>query len=125
MGVVPEVYTLPSIEFVGGGVQKLLFHVYKSDNKTPLDVSGGTCNFAVRRFETMSDTPILSRTITLPSTAGNLIAITLSATDTLDWSGRYVYQMSYRDSSGVDEPPSQGLLYVTNNINKEFVRPST
>lgn len=125
MGVVPEVYTLPSIEFIGGGVQKFLFHVYKNDNKTPLDVSGGVCNFAVRRFETMMDEPILSRTFNLPATAGNLIAITLDAEDTLDWSGRYVYQLSYRDVNGIDEPPSQGILYVTNNINKEFVRPRT
>ena len=122
MGVVPEVYTLPSIEFIGGGVQKFRFHVYRSDNKTPLDVSGGVCNFAVRRFETMIDEPILSRTFELPDESGNLITITLDATDTLDWAGRYVYQLSYRDVCGVNEPPVQGLLYVTKNINQGFVR---
>lgn len=48
--------------------------------------------------------------------------VTLSPIETVDLSGKYIYQIIIRDIDGDVEIPKQGILYITNNINKNFIR---
>lgn len=51
-------------------------------------------------------------------TYDNVLTVTLSPTETVDLSGKYIYQIIIRDIDGDVEIPKQGILYITNNINK-------
>lgn len=45
----------------------------------------------------------------------------LEPSDTYELYGKFIYQISIRDVDGNVEIPQQGLMYVTNNINKSFI----
>lgn len=45
----------------------------------------------------------------------------LEPQETLDLSGKYIYQISIRNDEGDVEIPKQGILLITNNINKSFM----
>lgn len=119
-------YTLPTIDFVGGETQDLLFHVYFYKNKKPFSLSGCTSNFSIVSFTNKTGEPILSKqmasTFNDDETYDNILTITLEPGDTVDLYGKYIYQIIIKDINGDSEIPKQGILYITNNINKAFVR---
>lgn len=119
-------YTLPTIDFVGGETQDLLFHVYFYKNKKPFSLSGCTSNFSIVSFTNKTGKPILSKqmasTFNDDETYDNILTITLEPGDTVDLYGKYIYQIIIKDINGDSEIPKQGILYITNNINKAFVR---
>jgi len=55
-------------------------------------------------------------------TADNVLTVTLTPTETVELFGKYIYQIIIRDIEGDVEIPKQGILYVTNNINKNFIK---
>lgn len=118
-------YVLPTIDFVGGETQDLLFHTYFYSGNQPFDMTGCTCNFSVVNFLNRMGEPIISKSMTVtsdPTTGVNsALSVKLSAQDTAGLHGKYVYQISIKDSEGDVEIPKQGFLLVSNNINKSFV----
>ena len=118
-------YILPTIEFVGGETQELVFRALSYRSRAPFDLSGGSANFSVTPFVAKFGEPILSRTMTLSADAGgagkNVLSVTLSPADTLGLYGKFIYQISVQDAEGETEIPKQGILYITNNINKSFL----
>lgn len=119
-------YTLPTISFVGGETQDLAFNVYFYKNKKPYGLSGCTANFAIVHFLNKAGTPILSKPmasrINEAGTIDNVLTITLAPEDTVDLSGKYIYQISIRDIGGDAEIPKQGILMISTNIDKGFIR---
>ena len=120
-------YTLPTIDFVGGETQDLAFNVFFYKNKQPFSLTGCTCNFSVVSFRNKDGVPILSKQMEAifndDGTANNVLTVTLEPTDTVELKGKYIYQIIIRDINGDAEIPKQGILYITNNINKSFIRP--
>ena len=55
-------------------------------------------------------------------TADNVLGVTLDPLDTVDLCGKYIYQITIKDINGNIEIPKQGILFITNNINKSFIR---
>ena len=55
-------------------------------------------------------------------TINNVLAVTLAPTETVDLAGKYIYEIQMRDIDGDVEIPKQGILYITNNINKAFIQ---
>lgn len=119
-------YTLPTIDFVGGETQDLAFNVYFYKNKQPFSLTGCTCNFSIVSFRNKKGTPILSKQMTPifnnDGTSDNVLTVTLQPGETVDLDGKYIYQIIIKDINGDAEIPKQGILYITNNINKAFVR---
>jgi len=70
--------------------------------------------------------PILSKPMEAiyndAGTANNVLTVKLLPTETVELFGKYIYQIIIRDIDGDVEVPKQGILYVTNNINKDFIR---
>lgn len=60
--------------------------------------------------------------LSVSSQYNNVLTVKLLPTDTVDLFGKYIYQIIIRDIDGDVEIPKQGILYVTNNINKNFIR---
>ena len=56
-------YTLPTIDFVGGETQELVFNAYSYQHKRPFSMIGCTANFSVVDFTNKKGTPILTKTM--------------------------------------------------------------
>ena len=52
----------------------------------------------------------------------NVLTVSLPPSKTVDLFGKYIYQIIIRDIEGDVEIPKQGILYITNNINKNFIK---
>lgn len=119
-------YILPTIDFVGGETQDLAFNVYFYKEKKPFSLTGCDCNFSIVSFTNKMGAPILSKPMTAiyndEGSANNVLTVTLKPSDTVDLCGKYIYQIIIRDINGDAEIPKQGILYITNNINKSFFR---
>ena len=118
-------YTLPSIDFVAGETQDLAFHVFFHDGDKPFGLIGCDADFSVVNFTNRIGKPLISKKmgITSPSVDAvrNILTVTLMPQETVNLSGKYIYQISIRDPDGGVEIPKQGILYITNNINKRFI----
>lgn len=118
-------YTLPTIDFVGGETQDLSFNVYFYKNNRPFSLTGCTSNFSIVSCNNRGGAPILNKQMDSifneAGTSNNVLIVTLEPTETVDLSGKYVYQITIRDIDGDVEIPKQGILYITNNINKSFI----
>lgn len=121
-----EPYTLPTVDFVGGETQDFSFNVFFYKNAKPYSLTGCKCNFSVVSFTNKMGEPIISKEMTAifneDQSADNVLTVTLEPEDTVDLFGKYIYQITIRDINGDAEIPKQGILYITNNINKSFIR---
>ena len=119
-------YTLPTIDFVGGETQDLVFNLFFYKNKRPFSTTGVSANFAIVSFTNKMGTPILTKPMegafNDEGTINNVLTVTLEPSETVGLNGKYIYQIQIRDIDGDVEIPKQGILYITNNINKNFIR---
>lgn len=126
---IPNPYTLPPMDFVGGATQDLVFHCYFYVNKKPFDLSTCTANFSIINFINKHGEPILSKQMSIGAAdygegeVGNILRISLTAEDTVNLpAGKYIYQITIRDISGDVEIPDQGIIHIIHNINKSYIR---
>ena len=70
--------------------------------------------------------PILTKTMEvsydLEDDCDNILTVKILASETVDLFGKYIYQISMRDLGGDVEIPKQGILYISNNIDKSFIK---
>lgn len=119
-------YTLPTIDFVGGETQDLAFHAFFHSKNKPFDLTGCTSNFSVIGFTNKIGDPIITKPMQIlvsdDGDTNNILSVTIEPNETVNLSGKYIYQISIRSVEGIIEIPKQGILYITNNINKKFIR---
>ena len=122
-------YTLPTIDFVGGSTQDLAFRVYFYLNGNPFDLSSCTADFSVINYVNKKGTPLISKAMSIAEgdckdgeRVSNTLCVTLDPEDTVDLVGKFIYQITIRDISGDVEMPDHGILQITNNINKVYVK---
>lgn len=119
-------YTLPTIDFVGGETQDIVFNVYHYTNNRAFSLDGCTANFSVIAFGDKNGTPYISKEMTVlandENSIDNILSVSLTSADTVDLAGKFIYQITIKDVSGDVEIPKQGILFIINNINKNFVR---
>ncbi len=125
MSCVINPYTLPTVTFVGGETQDFAFNVYFYKDRKPFSLSGCECNFSIVAATNKTGVPILTKSMgsiyNNDGTCDNVLTVTLLPNETVDLSGKYVYQIIIKDIDGDVEIPKQGLLYIVNNINKTFL----
>lgn len=126
---IPNPYTLPSMDFVGGSTQAFVFHCYHYLNKQAQDLSSCTANFSIINFVNKKGEPLVSKQMTVgtdPIVDGeihNVLRVELDPLDTVNLpAGKYIYQIIIKDISGSVDIPNQGIIHIINNINKAFVR---
>lgn len=116
-------FSLPEWEMVGGESQKRLFTLCDSTG-LEYDVAGGSANFAIVDYVNRFGEPYLTKPINIiQSDTGvfSVLEVTLSPSETINLSGKYIYQLSISDSSGNIAIPKHGIIYILNNIDKKFV----
>lgn len=125
----PNVYTLPTIDFVGGSTQDLVFHTFFRKIDVPFDLTYCTANFSVINYVNKHGTPIISKQMQIDKgdkdvfgdIIVNLLRVTLEARETVGLEGKFIYQISIKDNTNKVEIPNLGILYISNNINKSYV----
>ena len=122
----PNPYPLPAIDFVGGETQDLMFNVYFYKSHRPFSLTGCVANFAIVSFTNKTGAPILTKPMDAifnnEGTINNVLTVTLEPKETVGLHGKYIYQIQIKDIGGDVEIPKQGILYITNNINKGFIQ---
>lgn len=126
---IPKLYILPQIDFVGGATRDFAFYCYFQVRKKPYDMSSCSANFSIANFVNKTCQPLVSKSMTIgedldvDGSVRNVLRVTLDPLDTVDLpTGKYIYQISIRDVSGDVEIPKHGIIYIANNINKDFVK---
>lgn len=119
---------LPTIHFVGGETQELVFNVYSESTRQPFDLSSCTASLAVINWVNKSGKPLISKEMsieTADSLAGdnvpNILRVTLLPTETANLVGKYLYQISIRYVSGEMDIPDHGVMYISRNIDPDFI----
>lgn len=119
-------YELPTITFVGGETRDLAFHIYHYIGRRPYSLSDCDCTFSLVNFTTKGGKPILSKEMTViydeTETIDNILTVTLESSESVNLFGKYIYQITIQDRAGEVEIPSQGIMYITNNIDKGIIR---
>jgi len=120
------IYTLPEDTFVAGQTCKYTWRLIRESGN---DFSAQDCTgtLAITNYSHKNDTPDLVKDVKFePGDNGvlNKATVTLTADDTINLDGKYIYQLSIRDTQGNIEIPNQGILYIYKNINKSFITES-
>ena len=117
-----EPYKLPAIDFVGGEQQDYKFYIYDR-NQEAFDLTGYTAEFAVQSYTNKNGTTLIRKSMTIATSYGMPVLLTVSLTksDTVNLYGKYIYQITIKDSEGKPLIPSQGTMYITNNIDRAFL----
>ena len=125
---IPNPYTLPAFDFVGGSTQDLIFHCYFFKTKKPNDLSACVADFSIINFVNKNGKPLLSKQMDIGSDpdrdgdVSNVVRVTLDSKDTLNLpAGKYIYQITIKDIDGEAEIPNQGFLLISHNINESFL----
>ena len=117
-------YKLPTVSFVGGSTQELAFHTYFENNGRPLSMSGCVGYFSIVEYLDRS-LPLLSKTMTITESpvdaTDNILRVELEPSDTIDMVGKFIYQVTIKGDHGDVDIPYQGILYVTQNIDKTII----
>ena len=117
-------YILPTINFVGGESKTLIFDTYYENKSQPCVLRNSTSEFAIIDFINRSGSPILRKPMSVLNEddgTSNSLTVNLLPDDTVKLEGKYVYQISIKDGLGNVEIPQQGLMYISNNINRGFI----
>ena len=122
-----EEYGLPTLDFVGGSTQKLIFNMYHINTERPYELTSAEVNFSAVSHLGKMGYPIISKTMEVSlgkEDVNNVASVILDSEDTVNLSGKYIYQISIKDIEGNVEVPGQGILYITDNINRSFITDS-
>lgn len=118
-----KIYTLPELTFVGGQTQEMQFNLKKTDGSF-YNARHCTTNFSVCNYSNKTGTPLFSLQPTLIMDGNqdpHTLRIIIPANKTVGLYGKYIYQLTIRDTTGKVEIPNQGIMYITKNINQGFI----
>ena len=122
-----KMYKLPEISFVGGTSEEFRFDVFHDEsNPQPFGLFGGTVNFSIVNIVNKNGTPLVSKAMEIVKSDDgvdfNVLRVSLEPTDTVDLFGKFVYQITIKDVDGNVDIPHQGIINISKNINRAFIR---
>jgi hypothetical protein len=116
---------LPEITFVGGETQTIHLRLFTPQPEAlPFDANDCLVNFAIINSSNKIGVPILSKYgSVLPDESGvpNIVSVRLLPMETAMLYGKYIYQITVIEISGDVEIPNQGHMFITKNINQNFI----
>lgn len=117
------IYTLPQDSFVAGQTRKYAWRLYRESGDS-YTANGCTGTFSLIDYSDKDSDPIFTKDLEFASEQddpSNIARLTLDPEDTLYLDGKYIYQISIRDTVGNVDIPNKGIFYISNNIHKSFV----
>jgi len=118
-----DFFTLPEIQFVGGAKQTFDFNL-KTQSGGVFNAEGCTVDFSIIYYSNKYGTPVLSKECTLKQDINgiySIVSVTLTSEDTVSLYDKYIYQLTIVDINGNADIPNQGIMYIANNINKNYL----
>ena len=117
-----KIYSLPTIDFIAGAVQNLVFYVYENQDGVPYDLTNCTAQFAVSEYNNRNGEPVISKAMRVDA-AENKLSVQLTSYETVKMAGKYIYQISIKlDAMSIEaDIPGQGILDVSVNIDKNVI----
>lgn len=113
-----NVYTLPELSMVGGST--LEFYLQMIDEYgEPVSLVGSTIDFAVCEFSSKTGVPLFRLTPTTELDGmgvTSVIKITVPASQTKNYFGKFVYQVTIIDGNGRVGIPNHGIINIFRNI---------
>lgn len=118
----PEIYTLPTLSFVGGATQEMRFRL-KDKYGNIIDASGCSAEFAVCDYRYKNGTYLFRENVEFiqdEHKVQSILRVVINANNTRDKYGKYVYQITINDGTGRYCIPNQGILNITKNIDQSY-----
>lgn len=119
-----DIYTLPQITIVAGQSKKLWFNLW-TEEKMLFNADGCTGDFSVINYSDKGGETEFSKTLTFETDSDPEIysvgIVELDTTDTIGLAGKYIYQLTIKDSNNEADIPKQGIFYIARNINEVFL----
>lgn len=124
------IYQLPTIEFIGGETTTIVFNLWalspneKPNKGLPYNANGCTVTFSLIDSNNKTGNPLLSKKCTLLSEEDGTsprASVTISPSETVNQSGRFIYQITVRNGAGETEIPGQGIAYINLNIDRSLI----
>lgn len=114
--------TLPDWEFVGGVTQEYDFTL-RAENGYYYDIPGATASLAIAPFANQQAAVVVKSGAIIANAAGaNCIAhFLLDKNDTVNLHGKFIYQITVKNTDGTIAPPMRGRMFIIENIDKAFV----
>lgn len=118
-------YNLPEWRLIGGSTQQRSF-VMRGEDGYEYDLTNAQAQIAFVDYMNRRSSPVLVKPASIivnPETGRtSCVLVELAAIDTINMAGKYIYQISIKTATGGVAVPSQGIAYVSENIDKTFVR---
>lgn len=115
-----------TISFIGGSTQTFGFKLYRGELTKPFSLYRCEASFSLIHAVNKKGIPILSKKVgTLVGADGvdNVVFVEILPEETVDLNGKFIYQIAVKDMvDGKVEIPDQGVMYITDNIDKENTR---
>lgn len=118
----PEIYTLPTVSFVGGSTQEMRFRL-KDRVGNIIDATGFTGNFAVCDYRFKESTYLFRENLEFINDENgvkSILRIVVNADNTRNMYGKFVYQITLKDAGGKYGIPNQGIFNITKNIDQTY-----
>lgn len=114
--------TLPDWEFVGGVTQEYDFTL-RAENGYYYDIPGATASLAVSPFVNQAEPVFVKSGSIVANSAGAncIVRFLLDAGDTVNLHGKFIYQITVKNTDGTIAPPMRGRMFIIENIDKDFV----
>lgn len=115
--------TAPTIYEVGGGDITIEFDLTNRHDGSTYNADGCTAELAIADYIYRAST-LHTYEATLKADSNGVLSVAsfvVPASDSVNLSGAYVYQVSIKDASGNIEPPIQGKMVICPSINADFV----
>lgn len=116
-------YVLPEWRFVGGETQTRIFTLYRMGGSVAYDIPNASIELSIVDFVHPKSTPTKLGVSEIQSDDDGVfcnVSVKLSPRDTVNLSGKFIYQLSIKDGLG-NVSISKGIMYISENIDKSFI----
>lgn len=116
-------YTLPDWDFVGGETQNRVLTLQKEGGQK-YDLPGATAHLAIVDFVNCHSAPVLAKELQITQDGDGLycvVTIPLSPSETVNLSGKHIYQITVKDVNGNTSIPQKGIMHISYNIDRSFI----
>lgn len=117
------IYNLPKIHIIGGEYQQLVFN-FKTPSGESYTTQGYNIDFSAVKWGDAASNPDITKsgTMTLNETrTGSIVEFELLPEDTVELSGRYVYQIIIMIDKKKIKIPGKGILEINRNIHPQYI----
>ena len=116
-------YTLPEWKFIGGETQTRIFTLYKMGGSVAYDIPSASVELSIVDFVHPKSAPTSLGVTEIQRDDNGVfcnVYVKLSPIDTVNLSGKFIYQLSIKDESG-NVSILKGIMYISENIDKSFI----